>query len=409
MAEDARFCDKGRYYRGTKRVGPGLGKFDKYMLQQLLMLFGFFSLVLALVFWVNKAVSLLDWLMGDGQSASVFMQLTLLSLPTILVNLLPIAAFGATVYVTNRLSAESELVVVQAAGYSPYRLARPVLYFSLIVAVMVAILAHVLVPLSVQELDMRRDEIARDVTARLLTEGTFVHPTKGVTFYVREISTAGELKDVYLSNSRSDGERQSFMASRALIVKGDDATGDGGPTLLMFEGMAQTYELESNRLSVTRFDSFAYGLGGLITTDASTSRSVRSTTTLDLLRASPELQADTGLTALGMIVEANMRMNKAFQTIAISLIGFGALIVGGFSRFGLWRQILFAVVLLVVVKSIDNTLEGVIDQNGLLWPMRYLATLLGLGIAWALLWKAAHPRLRKAPASGTDLESQHEA
>jgi lipopolysaccharide export system permease protein len=87
------------------------------MLQQLLMLFGFFSLVLALVFWVNKAVSLLDWLMGDGQSASVFLQLTLLSLPTILVNLLPIAAFAATVYVTNRLSAESELVVVQAAGY----------------------------------------------------------------------------------------------------------------------------------------------------------------------------------------------------------------------------------------------------------------------------------------------------
>eukprot|EP00163_Fabomonas_tropica_P001450 TRINITY_DN11092_c1_g1_i1.p1 TRINITY_DN11092_c1_g1~~TRINITY_DN11092_c1_g1_i1.p1 ORF type:complete len:100 (+),score=11.16 TRINITY_DN11092_c1_g1_i1:201-500(+) len=99
------------------------------MLQQLLMLFGFFSLVLALVFWVNKAVSLLDWLMGDGQSASVFLQLTLLSLPTILVNLLPIAAFAATVYVTNRLSAESELVVVQAAGYSPYRLARPVVFF----------------------------------------------------------------------------------------------------------------------------------------------------------------------------------------------------------------------------------------------------------------------------------------
>lgn len=370
------------------------------MLQQLLMLFGFFSLVLALVFWVNKAVSLLDWLMGDGQSASVFLQLTLLSLPTILVNLLPIAAFAATVYVTNRLSAESELVVVQAAGYSPYRLARPVVFFSLIVAAMVAILSHVLVPLSVQELDMRRGEIARDVTARLLTEGTFVHPTKGITFYVRNISAAGELEDVYLSNSRDASQRQSFMASRALIVKGDGTAGNDAPMLLMFDGMAQTYELDSKRLSVTRFDRFAYGLGGLMTTPTTGARSIRATTTFDLLRASPALQADTGLTPEAMIAEANMRMNKAFQSIAISLIGFGALIVGGFSRFGLWRQILIALVLLVVVKSIDNTLEGMIDANARLWPFRYAATLLGLGISWALLWKAAHPRLRRAPAQG---------
>ncbi|MBU0643607.1 MAG: LptF/LptG family permease [Alphaproteobacteria bacterium] len=381
-----------------------MGRFDKYMLQQLLMLFGFFSLVLALVFWVNKAVSLLDWLMGDGQSASVFLQLTLLSLPTILVNLLPIAAFAATVYVTNRLSAESELVVVQAAGYSPYRLARPVFFFSVIVALMVAILAHVLVPLSVQELDMRRSEIARDVTARLLTEGTFVHPTKGITFYVRNISAAGELEDIYLSNSRDASQRQSFMASRALIVKGDGRDGsteNDAPMLLMFDGMAQTYEFSGKRLSVTRFDSFAYGLGGLINTDVAGTRSIRATTTFDLLRANPALQADTGVTKDGMIAEANMRMNKALQSVAISLIGFGTLIVGGFSRFGLWRQILVAIVLLVVVKSIDNTLEGMIDNDARLWPFRYFATVLGLGISWALLWKAAHPRLRRAPRLGS--------
>lgn len=358
------------------------------MLQQLLMLFGFFSLVLALVFWVNKAVSLLDWLMGDGQSASTFLQLTLLSLPTILVNMLPIAAFAATVYVTNRLASESELVVVQAAGYSPYRLARPVLVFGLIVGLMVAILAHILVPLSQRELDLRRAEIARDVTAQLLTEGTFVHPVKGITFYVRNITPAGELEDVYLSNSRSEGQRQSFMASRALIVKDDE-----GPMLLMFDGMTQTFDIADTRLSVTRFDSFAYSLKGLLGNQTDQRRSLRATDSFTLLKADPVLQQDLGITPLSMLAEVTQRMNKAVQGVAICLVGFAALLIGGFSRFGLWRQILLAIFLLVVVKSMDNSFEGLIDRDPQLWPLRYLSSLVAIVLASLLLWHSTRPPL----------------
>ncbi len=359
------------------------------MVQQLLMLFGFFSLVLALVFWVNQAVSLLDWLMGDGQSAGTFLNLTLLSLPTILVTLLPISAFAATVYVTNRLSAESELVVVQAAGYSPYRLARPVLIFGIFVAVLVAILSHILVPLAQRELELRRSEIAQDVTARLLTEGTFVHPTKGVTFYVRSITAAGELEDIYLSNTRSEGQRQSFMARKALIVKDED-----GPKLLMFDGMSQVYTIESKRLSVTRFDSFVYSLGGLLGDDSTPPASLRSSPSLDLILASPAKLAELKTTRGDVIAEVNERMNRAFQGIAVSLVGFAALIVGGFSRFGLWRQILLAITLLVIVKSLDNSVDAVISDDPAMWPLRYVPTLLGVLMAWALLWKTAHPRLR---------------
>lgn len=363
------------------------------MLQQLLMLFGFFSLVLALVFWVNKAVSLLDWLMGDGQSVTTFLQLTLLSLPTILVRMLPIAAFVATVNVANRLASESELVVVQAAGYSPYRLARPVLIFGAIVGLMVAVLAHVLVPLSQRELDLRRTEIARDITAQFLKEGTFVHPTAGVTFYVRNITVSGELEDIYLSNSRSAGQRQSFMASRALIAKDDT-----GPILLMFDGMSQVYDLENERLSVTRFDSFAYSLAEFLSPAEALDRTLRATDSLTLLRADPALQTELQASPTEMMAEVTERMNQAVQGLVIGLVGFAALLVGGFSRFGLWRQVTLAIVLLVVIKSLDNTFDGIISGNAALWPLRYLSSILALLMAHALLWKSAHPALwRSAP------------
>ena len=99
-----------------------MARFDRYMLSQLIMLFGFFSLILVMVYWINRAVSLFDQLIADGQSITVFLEFTALSLPNLIRLVLPIAAFAASVYVTNRMSNESELVVVQASGYSPFRM-----------------------------------------------------------------------------------------------------------------------------------------------------------------------------------------------------------------------------------------------------------------------------------------------
>ncbi|MEL6700686.1 MAG: LptF/LptG family permease, partial [Pseudomonadota bacterium] len=77
-----------------------MARFDRYMLSQLLVLFGFFSLILVLVYWVNQAVALFDQLIADGQSARVFFEFTALSLPNIIRLVLPVAAFTAVIYVT---------------------------------------------------------------------------------------------------------------------------------------------------------------------------------------------------------------------------------------------------------------------------------------------------------------------
>lgn len=50
-----------------------MSRSDRYILSQLMMLFGFFALVLVAVYWVNRAVLLFDDLIADGQSAWVFL------------------------------------------------------------------------------------------------------------------------------------------------------------------------------------------------------------------------------------------------------------------------------------------------------------------------------------------------
>ena len=76
-----------------------------------------------------------------------------------------------------------------------------------------------------------------------------------------------------------------------------------------------------------------------------------------------------------------------------ALVGFSALLIGGFNRFGLWRQILAAVVILIVLASLDNFMNDFARRNEAYWPLVYLATLVGLATTGALLWLSARPAI----------------
>ena len=377
-----------RTHQETKGQGGILGKFDKYMLSQLLVLFGFFSLVLVLVYWVNRAVILFDQLIANGHSAMVFLEFTLLSLPAVIAIVLPMAAFAAVVYVTNRLSSESELVVVQATGYSPWRLARPVLAFGLIVAVLVSILGNVLVPAASGQMAQRRAEIQSDMAARLLREGTFLHPAPGITFYIGEITPEGELRNVFLSDSRAERSRTNYSAARAFMVGGEN-----GPKLVMLDGMSQELRRDDNRLFTTSFTDFVFDLSGLAQGLRPGRIAPQQMSTARLLWPTPEVLEQTRTGRAALLQRGHARIALATLSIVAVMTGFAALLIGGFSRFGLWRQILAAVVILIVLKSLDNYMNGLARNDEALWPLVYLSSAVGLVLAGVMLWLSAQPAL----------------
>ncbi len=356
-----------------------------------MVLFGFFSLVLVSVYWINRAVRLFDKLIGDGQSAFVFLEFTALTLPNVIRLVLPMAAFAASVYVTNRLSSESELVVMQATGYSPWRLARPVVTYGLIVGLMMSALTHLLVPASLYQMQQREAEIAENVTAKLLTEGTFLHPTDGVTFFIREITPDGALEDVFLSDRRREDRAQTYTATRAYL-----ANQDGAVKLVMLDGMAQSFTRDGNRLFTTHFTDFSYDITGLIRKTEAQTRGVRHTGTLEMLRFPGRIAAETGETVGRVIEEAHGRINQAFLCLAAALIGFATLLVGSFSRFGVWRQIVAALVLLVLVKLVEGVSADAVQATPAMWPLAYAPSVAGIAMAAGLLaWAGRSRRPRK--------------
>ncbi|MCM2561211.1 LPS export ABC transporter permease LptF [Lutimaribacter sp. EGI FJ00013] len=357
------------------------------MLSQLIVLFGFFALVLVSIYWINQAVRLFDRLIGDGQSAFVFMEFTALTLPNVIRMVLPMAVFAASVYVTNRLSSESELVVMQSTGFSPWRLARPVLMFGLGAALMMSVLTHLLVPASLSQLQLREAEVARNITSRLLTDGTFLHPTDGVTFYIREIADDGSMEDVFLSDRRTPGRALTFTAAQAYLVNEG-----GGAKLVMVDGLAQTFSLADSRLSTTHFNDFTYDISALIDRTTAPPPRVRDLPTHRFIGNFEAMLARNGFDRGTVTEELHSRVAQALLCVVAALIGFATLLVGNFSRFGVWRQILVALLLLVAVKFIEGLVTEPVQSNPAAWPLLYLPVVFGLLAAGGILWHVARPR-----------------
>lgn len=357
-------------------------RLDRYILAQLLWVFGFFALVLVSVYWVNRAVRLFDQLISDGQPMAVFLEFTALSLPMLIRTVLPIAAFVAATYVTHALIRSNEIAVAQAAGISPLRLARPVAIFGLIVTAFLTVLMHFVVPEARSQLARRQAEVAQNITASLLQDGVFQHPAEGVTFFISEITAEGTLRGIYLSDARSQLQRIDYTARTALIVPEET-----GPKLVMIDGQAQIHDAATGRLSVTGFADFTYDLGAMAG-PAGRGRSVQELPTRALFTPTPALLAETRATPAQFRFELVSRFVDGFSALAAAMVGYAVLVAGGFSRLGLWREVSLAVALIAVIQGLANALArpAMRDETlaflGLIPPLLAMTAALGL-IAFA--------------------------
>lgn len=361
------------------------------------MLFGVFALILISVYWINRAVSLFDQLLADGQSARVVLEFTALTLPFVIRVVLPLAGFVAAVQTANRLSAESEMVVMQSSGMSPWRLARPVLVFGLIGALLMGLLGHWLVPASRARLADRQAELAQSITSQFLTEGSFLYPAPGLTLFIRKISDRGELLGMFLSDARKPGSDTIYTAEKALLVRAET-----GPKLIMISGMSQVVRRGENgvapRLSLTRFDDFTYDLADLISPGARDSRDLREFATHKLIADPAGVLALSGESPQTLRIELHERLAQPLQFPVAVLVGWAAMLLGGFSRFGMTRQVLGAVAALIVIQFLDNAVSNLARKSPDLWPLLWVPALFGMALAAAALTLASARRRRPAPA-----------
>src|SRR5688572_21638690 len=121
---------------------------DRYILRQTLSIMLFVTAALSAAVWLAQSLRLVDLIVNRGLSVELFLYLALLILPRFLNIVVPIGAFIAVLFVFNRLTSESELVVMRAAGLGPIALVRPVLLLAGLAFVVLMSLSAYFLPAS---------------------------------------------------------------------------------------------------------------------------------------------------------------------------------------------------------------------------------------------------------------------
>src|SRR5262245_17113916 len=158
--------------------------------------FGAFLVVCASVtalMWITQALRDVDLMTNQGQSIFVFVGLTGLIVPLLLQIIAPLALMIAVAHVLNKLSNDSELIVMNSAGMPPWQLFRPFLAVAIVVSVMVAAISAYISPWGLRELRVWATQVRADLVTHIVQPGRFTLLDSKLTLHIRERRPNGQL------------------------------------------------------------------------------------------------------------------------------------------------------------------------------------------------------------------------
>src|SRR5450756_426715 len=232
-----------------------MGSIDKYIFRTTLASFALVLISLTGVIWITQALRGIDLMTSQGQTIITFLGITSLVIPALVLIISPIALMIAIAHTLNKLATDSEIIVMNAAGFSPFRLFRPFFYATCAVAIMVAFIAAYLAPDGMRRIKQWDAEITADVLANILQPGRFAQLDQNLTIRIRERQPGGLLVGIFIDDRRDPKERVSIVADHGTVVKND-----GGSFLILEDGNLERFELGKTDPALVAFRRYAFDM-----------------------------------------------------------------------------------------------------------------------------------------------------
>ena len=352
----------------------------RYVLGQLVVGMIATTTVLAGILWLANSVKFVELIVNRGVSVTTFAYLTMLTVPNLLNFTLPIAAFAVVAFVYSKLNSDRELVVLRAAGLSPYRIAKPAIALGLILMAVSYIFAFFLTPASFEKFRELQFNSRYTFSHALLKEGEFNSFGNNFTIYIRERNGESDLRGVLVHDTTNPKEPVTYIAERGVLVQGEK-----GPRVVVFQGNHQKMDAETKKLSVLYFDRAPIELFGILKKPNVRYREARERGTLELINLK---RSDLGNASdYGKFkTELHQRFVSPLMIMGFILVTVVSLVVGDYSQRGQWKRVLAALILNILIAVSSLGLAGLTAKVLYLWPVLYVNALIPIGLGLAFLF-----------------------
>ena len=260
-----------------------MGSIDKYIFRTTLASFALVLVSLTGVIWITQALRGIDLMTSQGQTIITFLGITSLVIPALVLIIAPIALMISISHTLNKLATDSEIIVMNAAGLSPFRLFRPFLYATCVVALMVAFIAAYLAPDGMRRIKQWDAEITADVLTNILQPGRFAQLDTNLTIRIRERLPGGVLGGIFVDDRRDPKERVTIVADHGTVMKNGT-----GSYLILYDGNLERFEAGKRDPALVAFGRYAFDMSKFSNQGRDVALGIRERYLWELLSPEPD-------------------------------------------------------------------------------------------------------------------------
>ena len=232
-----------------------MGSISQYIFRSTLGAFLVLLVSLTALIWVTQALRDIDLMTSQGQNILVFVGITGLIVPLLVLVIAPIALLIAVAHILNKLSTDSEIIVMNAAGMSPWFLFRAFMSAAIVVSILVMAISAYFAPKGLRMLRDWLTEVRANVVSTVLQPGRFTSIEAGVTIHVRERRSNGQMVGIFLDDQRNPNERMTVLSETGELLDNDNGT-----FLVLQKGVMQRQEAGKHDPAMVVFDRYAFDL-----------------------------------------------------------------------------------------------------------------------------------------------------
>ncbi len=339
------------------------------------------TVLVSLVTWLIESLKFFELAINGGAPLGLFLWMVMLAMPPIVAVVLPIIFFVVIVFVYNKMTAESELIVLRALGLSQWRLAAPALAMGAIVALSVFFLNAYVAPWANERLKNLQDFSRSQFAGAPLNAGVFNEIGEKMTIYVHDRAPNGDLNGLIVYQEQSNGRPRTTVAKRGVLVDGEH-----GPEIVVYDVIQQEVDPKTERPRTTEFERGTVDLQQVQEALAPRWKEPGMRTLPELLAGvrGPE---DKGYENT-FRAEAHNRIASPIFALALSMLGLYTMLGGPFDRRGQSRRNLIGASLVLAIEGSSIGLADFARNHMIAIPLLYFASLVPIATMLVLFARA---------------------
>ena len=341
---------------------------------------GFLLVVFSLLsmLWLTQSLRFVEMVTNKGLPLHLFVELTSLLMPQLFVILSPIAVFAAVLFVYNRLLADRELIIMQAAGISPLRNSVPAFVVGIMLSFFAVYVQNIGIPAAENAFRRLEWEVKNNISHLMFREGEFTNLKTGLTAFITKHEKDGSVSGILLVDETNPNQKITLSAQKGRIIYEEDH-----PHIILLNGARQEINVESNRFSSLNFERYSVDLGGFAKGGLKPA-SVREKKLKELLGAekNPSL---SDAEKRKYIVEGHRRITTPLYNLLFALLACTGLLIGNFNRRGQTKTICISVFFMILILGLDLIFTNLAGKFLYFLPLLYLNCLVPLFLCIYLL------------------------